>query len=178
MRHELRHVGASKAEVQTLLPVATKLEQLVSLSLPAIEERKPRSFRAQLARNLTLSAAVLAAVFILIAVAQTVSPTNVLYPLQKLSDNIAISVHPQYRANVMMKRAQQVNTLVASHASTEKVLAVLSDYDAEAKAYKSMPHASYAAFEFCKTNLQQAAVSAPPQERQAILISLKPLNET
>ena len=177
LRHELGHVGASKAEIMALLPVAAKLEQLAGLPLPAIEPRPQFNFKVRLVRNVALTIAGIAAVFMLIAVSQSVSPMNVMYPLQKLSDNVAVAVHPQYRANVMMKRAQQVNTLVASHASSDKVLAVLADYDNEAKAYQTMPHANYAAFEFCKANLQQAAKVAPAYERHAILASLQSLND-
>ena len=78
----------------------------------------------------------------------------------------------------MMKRALQVNELVASHANPEKVLATLADYTEKASTYRSTPNADYAAFEYCKTNLQQAASTASPAVRQAIANSLQSLSST
>ena len=78
----------------------------------------------------------------------------------------------------MMKRAQQVNVLVSEHASSKQILAVLVDYTSEASAYRSIPHSNYAAFEFCKTNLQQAKLAASPTVKNAISKSLQSLETT
>jgi hypothetical protein len=67
----------------------------------------------------------------------------------------------------MMRRAQQVQQLVAGHAGSPVVLATLADYRTEASAYKSTS-TNYAMFEYCKTSLRQAAAAAPNPERQAI----------
>jgi hypothetical protein len=177
LKQELLHVGASAAEVKTLLPLAARLNELSSDDVPQIGLHTARSTKLRLFRTLTVSVASIAACLILVASSQTVMPTSWLYSVQKLSDNVAVAVHPQYRATVMMKRAQQVNYLVATHADSQQVLAVLSDYDHQAGMYKNLPHANYAAFEFCKSNLQQAVKAAPPHERQAIIASLQPLND-
>lgn len=174
---ELVHVGASKADVKTLLPLAARLGELRDEPLPQVGQREVRPYKLRFFRTLAATTAGIAVCLILVASSQSVMPTSWLFPVQKLSDNVAMTVHPQYRATVMMKRAQQVNYLVGTHASTQQVLAVLSDYDRQAGTYKHMPHANYAAFEFCKTNLQQAANTAAPHEKQAILASLQPLNE-
>lgn len=174
---ELLHVGASKAEVKALLPLAARLGELRVEDVPQVGMPTARSHKLRLFRTLAFTAAGIAACLILVASSQSVMPTSWLFPVQKLSDNVAMSIHPQYRATVMMKRAQQVNYLVSTHASTPQVLAVLKDYDHQAGAYKTMPHANYAAFEFCKSNLQQAAKTAPAHERQAIVASLQPLND-
>ena len=174
---ELRQAGASEAEAHRLVPLATQLGQLRVSSLPKHLSRQRRmlGLRPLQAIGLSLAGAVLG--IALIVASQSVTPNYWLYPVQVASDGVAVALHPQYRATVMMKRAQQVNYLVAMHASTQQVLAVLRDYDHQAGAYKNMPHANYAAFEFCKSNLQQAAAGAPPTERQAIMASLRPLND-
>lgn len=177
LKAELLHVGASRAEVNALLPLAARLGELNEEELPKVGLRKAQSSKLRIFRTLAVTAAAVAVCLILVASSQSVMPTSWLFPVQKASDNVAMMVHPQYRATVMMKRAQQVNYLVSVHASTPQVLAVLKDYDRQAGAYKNMSHANYAAFEFCKTNLQQAAKAAPPQEHQAILASLQPLND-
>lgn len=174
---ELLHVGASKAEVETLMPLAARLGALRKEDLPQVGLREVRSRKLRFFRTLAVASAGIAVCLILVASSQSVMPTSWLFPVQKLSDNVAMAVHPQYRATVMMKRAQQVNYLVSTHASTQQVLAVLQDYDHQAGAYKHMPHANYAAYEFCKSNLQQAAKTAPAHEQQAILASLQPLKD-
>ena len=167
LRKELLLAGASPAETQDLLPIASRLSSLQASKKASrwLSIIKPAAFTAT---GLALGA-------FLIITAQAVSANSWLYPVQKFSDHVAISVHPQYRANVMMKRAQQVNQLVAAHASPQQVLATLADYTREASTYKTMPHANYAAFEYCKTNLQQALAASTLSVHQAIASSLQSL---
>lgn len=170
---ELRMAGASDNEIEALLPIASSLKLLRGLPKAgdAYKRRQPRFVKTVC---LAVAGSCLAVVALVI-VSQLVSPTSWLYGVQKLSDNLAVAIHPSFRATVMMKRARQVNELVRAHADTSKVAAALADYTDEAIAYKSMPHADYAAFEYCRSNLEQAASLAPPTERQAILQSLRPL---
>lgn len=178
LKKELQVAGASAAEVSELSSIAAKLPQLKGYKYIENESigLKGRQWRRviPLAGSLTI----LALGALLILMSQSVLPTSWLYPVQKFSDSIAIDVHPQYRANVMMKRAQQVNALVAGHASSNTVLATLADYTEQAKIYETMPHTNYAAFEFCKSNLQQATIAASPTVRQAIQSSLQALEAT
>jgi hypothetical protein len=143
-------------------------------SEPVSQDKRPGGWRKLIPIGLT-SISGLALGMALVILAQTVSPGSWLYPVQKLSDSVAMSVDPSYRGTVMMKRAQEVKQLIASHASSNLVLATLADYQAEAAAYKSVP-ANYAVYEYCKSNLRQAAANAPSPEHQAIdnaLLSLK-----
>jgi hypothetical protein len=172
LRQELLQAGAKTAEVKALLPIASRLELLARKQFAGVEAT---SSRLRFFRPLTVGALGLIIGTFLVIVSQSVLPTSWLYPVQKLSDSVAIDVHPQYRATVMMKRAQQVNGLVAGHSSRQKVLATLADYTNEANAYKALPHANYAAFEFCKSNLEQAASAAPSPERAAITEALTSL---
>jgi len=173
LRQELLQAGAKASEVKELLSIASRLELLTNKRLTGVETT-PRT-RLRIFRPLTVGALGLIIGTFLVIVSQSVLPTSWLYSVQKLSDSVAIDVHPQYRANVMMKRAQQVNGLVAAHSSRQKVLATLADYTNQASAYKTMPHANYAAFEFCKSNLEQAASAAPGPERAAISDALSSL---
>lgn len=172
LRKELQAAGATPAEADELLPIAADLRRL-----------RPARQRAQVfpipwqrfvrPALFVLSGAVLG--MAIIAWSQSALPTSWLYPVQKLSDAAAVAIHPQYRASVMMKRAEQVNELVAQHADSRAILATLADYSSEAAAYQSTSPGNYAAFEYCKTNLTQAATSASPSVRQAILGQLQQL---
>lgn len=172
LRRELHSAGASPAEVRDLVPLAARLAALGTGSSPSATTS---SRWAKVVQLVAFSLTGLAAGMALVVISQSVLPGNVLYPIQKASDSIATSLHPSYRASVMMKRAQQVHELVVRHADTQHVLATLADYTRQAGAYKAAPHADYAAFEFCKTNLQQAAAMASPEVRRAIDNSLESL---
>lgn len=178
LRKELRQAGASDGEIKQLLPIAARFDLLKSNRTASHTKHSKSGLWLRLARPIAYATSGLAVGAFIVTLSQSALPTSSLYPVQKISDNIAVWAHPQYRATVMMKRAQQVNQLVATHASSKQVLAVLSDYTVEASAYKKLPHADYAAFEFCKTNLQQAAGNASPDVRQAISSSLESLENT
>jgi hypothetical protein len=176
LQQELRQAKASPADVASLSALAAQLPRLQQY-----KHLKNRTAAQRRPRQLTFVGAALvglAAIVFLIIASQSVLPTSWLYPVQKFSDSVAITVRPSYRATVMMKRSQQVNSLVANHASTDKILTTLADYTDQAKAYKTMPNANYAAFEFCETNLQQADAAAKPAVKQAIQQSLATLSAT
>jgi hypothetical protein len=173
LAEELKAAGASASETRELAAVAGSLKQLKGHE-PAAAGRRSGTLRTLMPYGFT-SLAGIAAGMTLVILSQTVLPGSWLYPVQKLSDNIAVSVHPDYRGTIMMKRAQEVRQLIAGHAAPNVVLAALSDYKNEAYVYKSAP-ANYAAFEYCKANLQQAAAIAPNSERQAIENTLSSLN--
>ncbi len=178
LKKELISAGAPDSEVNGLLSVARDLRQLKSAEAaflaPILTDKPESSWRKLIPIGLT-SITGLALGMALVILAQTVSPGSWLYPVQKLSDNVAMSVDPSYRGTVMMKRAQEVKQLIAGHANSNLVLATLADYQTEAATYKSVS-ANYAVYEYCKNNLRQAAANAPNPERQAInnaLLSLK-----
>ena len=171
LRQELRAGGANEAETGRLLAVGAGLAEL-----PAAGKRRPQlSWRIALPAGLTVVFTLFAG-GLLVAASQTSLPGSWLYPVQKLSDSAAESVHPQYRAVVMMKRAQEVKQLVAARADAGVVLATLNDYRVEAAVYKTSA-ANYSAFEYCNTNLQQAAAAAPGPERAAITNALASLHD-
>lgn len=167
LRRELKQAGATDSEVAELLPVAKSLRQLT---------RVPRNRPVAIIHVGVTALAGLALGMALVVFSQTSLPGSWLYPVQKLSDNVAIHMQPDYRGTVMMKRAQEVKELIVAHSSSKVVLATLSDYSDEAATYKTAP-ANYAAFEFCKESLQQAAKMATSSERQAINAALTSLSQ-
>lgn len=176
LKKELVTAGAKASEINDLTSIASALHHLSKshAAQPKLNDRKLTRRFVFIAAGLTGLSGLTIGVAIVI-LAQTVLPGSWLYPVQKLSDHVAVSLHPEYRATVMMKRAEQVKVLVANHASSSDILATLSSYQAEAAAYRAIS-TNYAAFEYCKANLQQAAATASVTDRQAInaaLVSLK-----
>lgn len=161
---ELRLAGAKESELNQLTEVADRLHRLntPSASLKQAKQVRPGWHLAPLGAALIVGVLLGANV---VAYAQTSLPGNWLYPSKRLSEKVAVAFDPGYRATLMMRRSQEVKELVDRHAGKPVVLATLADYKTEAAAYKS---ADYAAFEFCESNLKQAAAAAPTPERAAI----------
>lgn len=172
LESELRQAGAGVSEAADLSRLAFDLKKLKKYQ---VQNQDTKQFRLRLLRPYFAGALLLAIVTLPIIWAQSVQPTNWLFPVQKAADSVAVSVHPGYRADVMMKRSEQVNNLVASGANERVILATLADYTAQAKSYEKMPHTSYAAMEYCETNLKQAAAVASPKIKNAIHASLDSL---
>jgi hypothetical protein len=176
LRDELQAAGASKAERRDLPGIAARLKELKAVETSRPAQDKPHAGKLRLALIVGAPSAVcLVAGVLLVMFSQSVLPGNPLYSLQKVSDNVAIAMNPSYRGVVMMKRADQVKVLVNNHASSDKVLGTLADYRKQAAGYKSTA-ANYAAFEYCKQSLQQAATAAPKAEKQAIDNTLQSLD--
>jgi hypothetical protein len=169
---ELHSAGATSTELDELLPVAADLRLLGQHNRARLADRSNRLRLLRFVPSLVVGAAAGMAVIVW---SQSAMPTSWLFPVQKASDSIAIAAHPEYRATVMMKRAQQVNQLVKAHAGSGEVLATLADYSQQASAYKSTAGTNYAAFEYCKSNLEQAVSTASPAVKQAILNNLQAL---
>jgi len=162
LSQELRRAGAKPAETDGLVKVAAQLRHLKA-SGPAYA--RPRWRRWNLAPLAMAAVAGIILGSVLVAYAQTSLPGSWLYPAKRASEKVAVAVDPAYRATLMMRRSQEVEALVGRHANQQVILATLADYRTAAAAYKAD---NYAAFEFCKSNLQQAASAAPGPERAAI----------
>lgn len=170
LRRELMDSGASVAEARELAQLAGRLHQL--RAEPTATRSKPLWLR--LAPASAAAVVALVAGMSLTAFAQSSLPGSWLYPVKRISENTAVAVHPQYRATLMMRRADEVRQLVAKGSSGGRVEATLADYQQVAKAYKGT---NYPAFEYCKTNLQQAEQGATAAEKQAIAGVLKTLGD-
>jgi len=167
---ELRQAGAKPAETAGLVEVADQLNGLKSGG-PAYSPANSRHRYNWVGLGVAAITGILLGSF-LVAYSQTSLPGSWLYPAKRLSEKVAVAVDPNYRATLMMRRSQEVEELVGRHAGQPVILATLADYRIEAAAYKS---GNYAAFEFCKNNLQQAANNATSAERAAINDTLSSL---
>lgn len=179
LHEELRSVGSTGREINDLVAVANNLKHLKGVAKPIAKPAYRNQLRGRWSILIPAGLTALSGLVLgmgLVIFSQTVLPGSWLYPIQRLSDSVAVAVHPQYRGTIMMQRAQQVQQLVAEHASSPTVLATLSDYQVEASAYKSTS-ANYAMFEYCKTTLRQAAAVAPNPERQSISKALLSLGD-
>lgn len=169
---ELRQAGADPSELPALLSLVQQLKQLPadnpSAGLPVTTlPRFPN--RLVVASFSGFIGLLLGATVIMFS--QTSLPGGWLYPLKRLSEQTAALIHPDYKVTAMMRRAQEVQALVARHESSQRVLTTLTAYQQAAAVYKSTS-TTYSAFEYCRAELQQAESQASPQERQAIQATL------
>lgn len=164
LRNELKSGGAKPSEVESLVTIAEQL-RLLKKPLPKVYQR-PLWQRA-IPFVSTALASLVVGVF-LVASSQSVMPSSFLFPIQRLSDEVAINIHPEYRGTMMMKRVQQVKLLVANKASSQDILATLNDYQSVASEYKFTP-SDPRVLEFCKSYLTQAADMAQGADKRAII---------
>lgn len=174
---ELQAVGASATESQELIRIASRLRHLNDDAAVHTDATRDKRHHRGLRTILIITIPTVMGMtlgMVLVIASQTVLPGSPLYPVQFASDTVAASFVPSYRGTIMMKRAMQVQQLVYSRAPSDEVSATLADYRKEASGYRSAT-SNYAALEYCKTTLQEAAAQAPGTERQAIdavLVSL------
>ncbi len=160
---ELRQAGASSGEARELAEFARSLHQLKGREprLSSVKRPQSRPFAA-----LVASVAVVGAIGLAIAsIAQNTYPGNLLYPVKRLTENVAVIVEPNYRGVLMMRRAQEVKQLVALHDNPQLINATLKSYKNEAADYRG---GNYADFEYCESTLRQAETMSSDAERVAI----------
>jgi hypothetical protein len=162
LKQELLAAGATASESRDLLALAGQLHDLPTGS-PAIPKTR--------GRWLQFSAAGIVVVLLvsLVALSQSSLPGNWLYSVKRASESSLALVDPSYKGTIMMRRSQEVKTLIARHAAATQVLATLADYQTAAAAYQT---ADYSVFSDCKQNLQTAEIQASPEEKQAIAATL------
>ena len=171
LKKELEVAGASTAEADDLIVLAKQLTTLKET------DHKDMPLLVTLVRSLCYSMVPIGcfmAGVLTITLSQAGEPDSPFFPIQEISDRMAVQLSPNYRGEVMMKRAQQVRYLVTEHASQAKILAALNDYQIEAATYAFTPH-NYDVYSFCKSNLSQAAAGANGDTKQAILHTLNVL---
>lgn len=173
LQSELRLAGASDKEARELTQLASRLKKLQSPRTESAPQRK-RSAWARLLPTTGVAVVALLLGMSSVTLAQSSLPGSLLYPVKRLSENAAVTVDPSYRATLMMRRANEVEQLIGKRASTKQVLTMLGAYNVQASAYKSK---NYAAFAYCKSNLQLAMADANSTEKQAITITLNSLQD-
>ena len=175
LSNELSSAGANSHELPSLLRLADDLTVLRHSHAAAAKPLLPRSRSRWLLPSLSSACFLLLGMGV-VMLAQPSLPGNWLYPVKRLSEQTAVLAQPGYRATIMMHRAEEVHSLVAHHASSQKVLATLAAYQSDATAYRSTP-GNYSAFEYCKSSLRQAETQANAQEQQAIKTTLASLED-
>lgn len=173
LRAELVSAGARQAEADELVRMSDRLRRLRD-DVPKAVPAPRRSVRLRL---IPLGAVAVLALLIgmsLVGVAQGSLPGSALYPVKRLSENTAVLMDPNYRATIMMRRADEVRQLIADGASSGRVTATLASYQTTAAAYKG---SNYPALQYCKTSLLRAEKNANPTEHQQIAGVLKTLGD-
>lgn len=174
LNKELGLAGAKRSEAGGLIEVADRLGTLKGSHSTYAKANSSRPWW-QRWHVAPLGMSALIGIFLgasLVAYSQASLPGSWLYPAKRVSEKVAVVFDPSYRATLMMRRSQEVEELIGMHASKRIVLATLADYRTEAAAYKSP---NYAAFEYCKNNLEQAAKVATSPEQSAISDALSSL---
>ncbi|HUD11417.1 MAG TPA: hypothetical protein VMS08_03330 [Candidatus Saccharimonadia bacterium] len=176
LEKELEQSGATQDEARTLANYAQSLRQLKDsepklrpLNVGTLHSHKLRPGRTRmLATGLTVIGTLVAGIAIA-AVAQTSIPGNFLYPVKRVTENVAVTLQPNYRGVLMMRRAQEVAQLVALHKNPGLVNETLQSYKTDVADYKGN---NYADFEYCENSLAQAQSMSQGSERLAIATTL------
>lgn len=108
-------------------------------------------------------------VAVLLTFAQSSLPGSLLYPVKRASENTVAFVDPGFKATMMMRRAQEINDLVATHAPAAVVVATLEDYRSDVQLYRV---SDTSVLKYCTSKLQAAAAIAPDYEKRVILKTL------
>lgn len=174
LHSELRGTGASESEARELTALAGRLGDLKNAS-PSPTHVFGRRLWVRF-----VPASLAGAVFLLLGMssvtfAQSSMPGNWLYPVKRLSEDVTVKANPNYRATLMMRRADEVRALIANHANPLLVNDTITAYKAQAAAYTNKHN--YAAFEYCETSLKLAAANATPGEKSMIDNSLEKLHD-
>lgn len=164
VQKELRRAGADELEAKNLALLADQLRPV----------RKNIQKSRRMPIILTGFAATVTALAMLVVIAQNSLPGSWMYPTKKASERVAVAIDPSFRATIMMRRAHEVQKLVAARSDTNEVLAALAAYKTEAGTYATHT-TNYRAFESCKRSLRQAQAQAHGVEAQAISRTLDSL---
>lgn len=174
LRAELVAAGARPDELAGLMAVADAVSGLSPRVVPASARRRFGWPRLAWTAGMAVLCLVIGAGVVMYS--QPVLPGSPLYPVQKLSDNAALRIHPEYRGMLMVKRMSQMTALINKHASQGKILAAMADYRAVAAGYRAGGDGNYEILEFCHDSLQQAAANTHGTVRQAVEQSLTDLD--
>src|SRR3990167_8765328 len=111
-----------------------------------------------------------------VALAQKSLPGDVLYPIKRLSENIAVSLKPSLEQGIVVRRSQEVLDLVEQKEDPELVKNTLDDFSEDSQKAKSEGHANGNLEEGVR-NLEDARERSSEVERKQIDEALKKLEE-
>src|SRR3989344_2334034 len=185
---ELRIRGLPPAEAEELGQVATSFGELGRF---ARSEKVKEQFlvkllgarKKQLFAWPRLFAPAVAFVLILLVLgagsvvfAQKSLPGDVLYPVKRLSENVAISLNPALEQEIVVRRSQEVKDLVEKKEDPELVKNTLEDFSEDSQKAKNKGHANGNLEEGVR-NLEDARERSSEDERRQIDETLKKLEE-
>ncbi len=172
LESQLTQAGASPSEARALAGLSVSLRKLQGTEPQLASINRSRSlFRHAPGRRVTTAISSLAVVgtvaigLAIASIAQTTYPGQLLYPVKRLTENVAVIIQPNYRGVLMMRRAQEVKQLVALHNNPRLINATLQSYKQDVAGFKG---GSYADFEYCESTLRQAEKMSSGAERLAI----------
>src|SRR3989344_2268940 len=108
--------------------------------------------------------------------AQKSLPGDVLYPLKRLSENVAVSLNPALEQEIVVRRSQEVKDLVEQKEDPELVKDTLDDFSKDSQKAKSEGNANGNIEEGVR-NLEDARERSSDDERRQIEETLKKLEE-
>ena len=108
--------------------------------------------------------------------AQKSLPGDFLYPVKRLSENVAVSLNPELEQEIVVRRSQEVKDLVEQKEDPELVKNTLDDFSEDSQKAKSEGHANGNLEEGVR-NLEDARERSSEVERKQIDEALKKLEE-
>ena len=170
LRRELGTVTPHREDIATLMELATDLRSLSGVT--AADGKATKPWRHRLRSQFALISLVTVLGMSIISLSQSSLPGDVLYAPKIASEQVAIYAHPEYRENVMMRRAQEVEFLASRHAPHTVVANTLKNYITAMEAYKKAetadPITGSPVLQYCLAKLRAAHDIATPDTKPLI----------
>jgi hypothetical protein len=99
------------------------------------------------------------------SVARSSNPGDLAYGLKRASEQVAVTVQPSFRDQMMMRRSEEVRHLVETHADSKLVATTIDAYISDVAQISS---SSYDAVEYCTRVLQEARAKAGSADARSI----------
>lgn len=111
-----------------------------------------------------------------VVLAQKSLPGDILYPVKRLSENVAVSLNPDFEQEIVVRRSQEVKDLVEKKENPELVKNALDDFSEDSQKAKNKGKTNGKLEEGVR-NLQDAREKSSDDERKQIEETLKKLEE-
>jgi len=108
--------------------------------------------------------------------AQKSLPGDFLYPVKRLSENVAVSLNPALEQEIVVRRSQEVKDLVEKKEDPQLVKNTLEDFSEDSQKAKNKGQANGKLEESVK-NLEEAKERSSEDERRQIEETLKKLEQ-
>ena len=173
IRKELIDAGASRSEVNELALLASDIAKLKNdHSFVKPSHTRPRTTLRHKRFVFALSAVIASFLIVIVGIGlitQRSLPGNKLYSVKQRSEDAFSVVDPNFQKTIIMRRAQEVNELVAANASPNLILDTLDDYQSDVWTYNIN---DATVLNYCRSKLRMAALNASPEVKAAIYRTL------